>query len=60
MSAVIKFPLEKVQRTSNPRLRHIESAKILIFEGVQYVTNENCEKVLVSERHTTPVRGANN
>jgi len=50
MSAVIKFPLEKVQRTSTKDMTSGESGKVLVFEGVQYVKQENCD---------TPRRQAN-
>ena len=43
MSAVIKFPLEKVQRTSTKDMASGESGKILVFEGVQYVKQDACE-----------------
>lgn len=35
MAAVLKFPLEKVSRTSKQNVDGKE-AKILLFEGVQY------------------------
>ena len=36
MSAIIKFPLEKVQRTSSSNAETGKTAEILMFEGVQY------------------------
>ncbi|MEM9277755.1 MAG: hypothetical protein AAGA76_04215 [Pseudomonadota bacterium] len=55
MSAIIKFPLEKVQRTSSSRLKNNETAKILMFEGVQY-RKEGCpEKTPVNTKQVTPV-----
>ena len=35
MAAVLKFPLEKVSRTSKQNIDG-KDAKILLFEGVQY------------------------
>ncbi|MEM7068251.1 MAG: hypothetical protein AAF478_05140 [Pseudomonadota bacterium] len=40
MSAIIKFPLEKVQRTSNKTRQAGQTAEILVFEGVQYVCDQ--------------------
>ncbi len=40
MTAVLKFPLEKVSRPSKSNAEG-ESATILLFEGVQYVAEES-------------------
>lgn len=36
MGAVLKFPLEKVSRTSSRAAEDERSAEILLFEGVRY------------------------
>lgn len=36
MSVVLKFPLEKVSRTSSLRFEERHLTKVLVFEGVRY------------------------
>lgn len=43
MSTVLKFPLEKVSRTSKKTKEPIE-AKILLFEGVHHSKPDACLK----------------
>ena len=51
MSTVIKFPLEKVQRTSKSAAEGTASAKILVFQGVQYLNREgNDESILPGKK----------
>ncbi len=45
MSVVLKFPLEKVSRTSSLRFEERHLTKVLMFEGVQYTRkNEEIRK----------------
>ncbi len=54
MSAIIKFPLEKVQRTSTNNMTNGETAKILVFEGVQYVKSEPAKQSPRAAKRATP------
>ena len=41
MGIVLKFPLERVSRTSSLPYKESHRAELLIFEGVQYSRQEN-------------------
>ena len=48
MTAVLKFPLEKVSRTSKKN-EDGKEAKILIFEGVRYNASKRQEQKLAKQ-----------
>lgn len=58
MSIVVKFPLEKVSRTSSLSYEKRHLSKVLLFEGVHYSSQMECnskaETLEAPEVSTTP------
>lgn len=54
MSAIIKFPLERVQRRSKNPKSNGATAEILVFEGVQYVSRAQPDRAKKRSKHTAP------
>ncbi|MGI9351972.1 MAG: hypothetical protein ACR2O3_10455 [Rhizobiaceae bacterium] len=56
MSTVIKFPLEKVQRRSQSASQNTDPAKILVFQGVQYLNREGSDESVLPDKKPTTTR----
>lgn len=49
MGVVLKFPLERVSRTSSLRFEERHSSQVLMFEGVQYCSETSAEQNVASD-----------
>lgn len=55
MSVVLKFPLERVSRTSSLRFEERHLTKILVFEGVRYCRTPSDPKALQSSDESAEI-----
>jgi hypothetical protein len=50
MGAVLNFPLDKVSRTGTKHMQGKKTAKVILFEGVHYSTQEEDKPCAASKK----------